>query len=241
MLEVMVLDDDPVARKKMRQETEQELKQHGFSAVLHEAATPQTAKKILEQMKNLDLALLDIDLGSGRESGLQIASAVRNRFPACSIIFVTSYLAFATEIYEVQPIYFIMKDQFHEKLGKAVAMFLRIQARKQQYLKISKGRTEMLIPVESILYIERENRRSNIVTQTEKTVVWDNLSKLYEQLPHERFACCHKSYIIGLRWVANYDRFNVTLTTGQTLPISRSHREEFRKSLARFMISDMQN
>lgn len=239
-LELLLLDDDTPSLKLMRRETEKELEQHGYSALWHEASTIQEAEEILEQTENLDLALLDIDMGSGRETGIGIAAEIRERFPACAIVFVTSYLSYATEIYEVQPIYFILKEQLHEKLGKAVELFLRMQARKQQYLKVSKGKTEKLIPVDSILYLERENRRSKIVTTDEETVVWDNLPKLAEQLPPEQFSVCHKSYIVGLRWVANYDRFNITLSTGQILPISRSQREAFRKSLARFLISDMQ-
>ena len=239
MLEIMLLDDDPEMLKRMHRETETELAENGFSADWYEATDPESAKAVLEQTDKLDLALLDIDMGNGRESGLELASLIREQYPSCSIVFVTSYLSFATEIYEVQPIYFILKEQFREKLSKAISIFIQIQTRRQQYLKVSKGKTEKLIPVDSILYLERENRRSKIVTENEETVVWDNLGKLFEQLPPERFAICHKSYIVGLRWVANYDRFNLTLSTGQVLPISRSQRESFRKSLARFMISDM--
>lgn len=243
MLEIILLDDDAEALKRLRQETEAELEQRGFTAAFHEALAPETVDEILGRLENLDLAMLDIDMGTDRPgggNGLQAAAVIRSRFPACSIVFVTSYLTYATEIYEVQPIYFILKDQLHEKLSQAVELFLQLQARKQKYLKVNVGKTEKLIPVEAILYIERENRRSKIVTQSEETVVWDNLQQLYEQLPQERFAACHKSYIVGLRWVSNYDRFYVTLTTGQTLPISRSHKETFRKSVALFMISDIQ-
>ena len=62
--------------------TEKELEQHGYSALWHEASTIQEAEEILEQTENLDLALLDIDMGSGRETGIGIAAEIRERFPA---------------------------------------------------------------------------------------------------------------------------------------------------------------
>ena len=46
-----------------------------------------------------------IDMGVDRPddgSGLHVAEVVQELFPACSIIFVTTYLNFATEVYEVQ-------------------------------------------------------------------------------------------------------------------------------------------
>ena len=110
MLEIILLDDDAEALKRLRQETEAELEQRGFTAAFHEALAPETVDEILGRLENLDLAMLDIDMGTDRPgggNGLQAAAVIRSRFPACSIVFVTSYLTYATEIYEVQPIYFL--------------------------------------------------------------------------------------------------------------------------------------
>jgi len=112
-----------------------------------------------------------------------------------------------------------------DRLGNALNIFQRNYARQHKYITVFTGKTENLIQMASILYCERENWRTKIVTTSGEMIVWDNLQTLSEKLPEEQFASCHKGYLVGLQWVANYDRFFVTLTTGQTIPISRSHLE----------------
>ena len=37
--------------------------------------------------------------------------------PFCQIIFLSSYLSYATEVYETEHIYFILKSQLHQRIA----------------------------------------------------------------------------------------------------------------------------
>ena len=239
MLEVLLLDDDEQFLGILRQQTEQGLLEKGLSPQFHMATTAQQAEEQLREMQRLDLALLDIDMGAEKTSGLRVAKALREAFPDCGIAFVTSYLHYATEVYEVQPFYFVLKDQLRERIGAAMDVFQKKYLQAQKTVSVNVGRKERLIPVESILYFEHENRRTRMVTTTEELIIWDSLQTLEKKLPPGLFAANHKSYLVGLRWIANYDRTAVVLITGHKLPISRSRREAFQQKVRQYIKAEL--
>ena len=239
MLEVLLLDDDERFLNILRQQTEQGLLQRGFSPRFHMAATAQEAAEQINSIQSLDLALLDIDMGTENTSGLQVAKALQEVFPDCGIAFVTSYLNYATEVYEVQPFYFILKDQLQDRIGAALDIFQKKYIQAQKTVAVNVGRKERLIPVESILYFEHQNRRTRMVTTTEVLMIWDSLQTLEKKLPAGLFASSHKSYLIGLRWIANYDRTAVILVTGHRLPISRTRRDGFQQKVRQYIKAEL--
>lgn len=64
-----------------------------------------------------DIAVLDIQMGE--MDGISLAKRLNALTPSCRIIFVTSYLAFATEVYSTEHVYFILKSQIDERIGSS--------------------------------------------------------------------------------------------------------------------------
>ena len=49
-----------------------------------------------------------------------MAQSMKQYAPFCQIIFLSSYLSYATEVYETEHIYFILKSQLHQRIGPAL-------------------------------------------------------------------------------------------------------------------------
>ena len=73
---------------------------------------------LLEHLRKTDcqphIALLDICMPEQEHPFGAKHEALR---AFCQIIFLSSYLSYATEVYETEHIYFILKSQLHQRIG----------------------------------------------------------------------------------------------------------------------------
>lgn len=110
-LEIYLLDDDPVFLAAIQTALEDQLARQPYSYRLHAFSSGEKLLAAAEQNR-VDLLISDIDLGEEPISGLSVAQHIRRDYPDCGIIYLTSYLEYATEIYETQPLYFILKSEY---------------------------------------------------------------------------------------------------------------------------------
>ena len=64
------------------------------------------------------IALLDICMPGS--SGIELAQRLHKKLPRCQVIFVSSFLDYATSVYDVEHVYFILKSQMAQRLGPAL-------------------------------------------------------------------------------------------------------------------------
>ena len=115
-------------------------------------------------------------------------------------------------------------------------LHLRIlQTDEEQYLIIKIKRSHLRIPVNDILYLERNLRETTVHTRTEAYTVRDKLNVLQQQLP-EFFVCCHRSFLLNLHAVSKLQHTEITLNTGQQIPVSRAHYEDVKKAFSLLML-----
>ena len=78
-----------------------------------------TAEELLEYKETpLDAVFLDIELG--RANGIFVAKKLNKVRPNCKIIYMTNYLHYATEIYNTEHIWFVIKSKFTDKIGDII-------------------------------------------------------------------------------------------------------------------------
>jgi len=79
---------------------------------------PADALRWLEH-EQADAALLDIDMPG--MNGLELAAAIREKYPDIAIIFLTGYSRYALQAYEVHPTGYLLKPVKKEKLAEEIA------------------------------------------------------------------------------------------------------------------------
>ena len=169
--------------------------------------------------KDWDVLLLDIEMGA--MDGVSLAKKIRQENESVQIVFVTGFGDYISEGYEVSALHYLMKpvkqDKLFAVLDRAVAA---IQKTERVVLLPVDG--EMLrLPVGQIEYVEAFSHAVAVTTEADTIQVKMPISEI-EKLLGEGFVRCHRSYLVGLKYIARLSKTEVILDNRKTLPLSRS-------------------
>ena len=214
MIKVCIIEDEPEIRKLLRKIIE---KQEGFQVV---AESGDFAAAICDFTRlRPQVAFVDIDLKG--ESGLECARTMTTIDPALKVIFATAhseYMAGAFEIYafdylvkpfdveRVRRTLSRLKDELEEKEeGKHE----KINCAEQNSDKLMiRGREQMVfIDKEEIIFIERRDNVTKIITGEGEYKTSVSLGSLEEKLDGGKFLRCHKSYLINLEHISKIEPY----------------------------------
>lgn len=238
-IEIYLLDDDPVFLQTYSRGLNEYLQKRSELFQIHSFTNGEALLAQAAAAERIDLLIVDICLGADTITGLGVASQLRSRFPDCSIIYLTAYLEYATEIYETRPLYFIIKEEFQKRLPVAMELFFQQQLEKQTSIIVSTGRTEAVVRLHDLIYCEHIGRKTKLVCTDRQILVPDSIDELASKLPANRFIVCHKGYIVNFNYVVTYRRHIAVLSTGQELPISRARYDAFRAAYANQLAEGM--
>jgi len=241
MLQIALLDDDEVFLRELRQRVAEEMRARDQEVALYTFHSCAEILMWISEIDSLDIAILDIDMGPNRYTGIDVAVEVRRRFSGCGIIYLTAYLEFVTSVFETKPLYFITKQELDIRLRKALDMFFTEYASGTKYISVRFGKMTTVLATTDILYCERVHRKTRIVTTHGETVTSEGLTELRKQLPQERFAACHNSYLVNLDRLNGYDRQFVSMANGDLIPISRAGRQELMDKIADYLRGRLSN
>ena len=175
-----------------------------------------------------DIAVLDIQMGE--MDGISLAKKLNEQTPSCRIIFVTSFLEFATEVYSTEHVYLILKSQLDDRIGdaleKAVASINAENGNDSMLAVKVRGGTER-VPVRDIKYVERLNRKTHVVAAGSE--LWSAHAPADLLRGHEeQFVRCHQSIWVNIHWVSSMKSDEFLLDDGSSLPISRGYKQHAR-------------
>ena len=235
-----ICDDDKQWRESCKRTLE------GFSSMIKltmEIRCFATAEALLEYKDTpLDAVFLDIELG--RKNGIFVAKKLNKTKPNCQIIYMTNYLHYATEIYNTEHIWYVVKKHFQAKVGEKISRILREFESKTSRIVLKTLKNEVISIVPSdIYYLEREKRGTRVVTVWDEYHVKERMSDIVPQLSELDFSQCHNSYVVNFRHVKELQKDMYILygeaDKEQIVQISRRYvqktREDFLKWSALFV------
>ena len=96
---------------------------------------------------------------------------------------------------------------------------------------------QVRVKPDNILYIEGMGEYLKIYHKDSATplVVLMSMKRILEQLPDDRFARIHKSYIVNVNCMSSNSRTQVTMENGTIIPIGESYRVAFSKFISRYV------
>lgn len=221
-LRCMIVDDEPVARKILREFVEQV----PFLEAAGEFENAIRAAAFLQE-HTADLLFLDIEMP--RLSGLDYLkqSAVQPL-----VILTTAFPEYALEGYELDIIDYLLKpiafSRFLKAVQKAKEYLDRLQApaspAEPSWLFVRSEKRIEKIELDQVLYIESTGNYVNIFTESKKIMAYLTLKGLESQLPPHAFVKIHQSYLVSFSRI-NAIEGNQVRIGNKTLPISRSYRD----------------
>lgn len=225
-LRCIIADDEPVARKILREFIEQvpylELTAEFKNAMRTEAFLQDNAADVL---------FLDINMP--RISGLQF---LKRSSVKPLVILTTAYPEYALEGYELDVIDYLLKPISFERFSKAVKKasdYIGLKDKREaevtpSFLFVKSEKRIEKIELADILYVESMGNYVNIITTHKKIVAYLTLKGIESRLPADQFIKVHQSFLIPLARIEFIEGNRIRLKD-TTVPIGRNYRDAVMK------------
>jgi two-component system, LytTR family, response regulator AlgR len=207
-LQVLVVDDEPLARSRLRT-----LLADCAEPAAAVAADAANATQAMEQLRraSFDAVLLDIHMPGA--DGLALAQAIRTLPAPPAVVFVTAHAEHAVSAFEIDAVDYLTKPVRLERLQTALQKVERhLQARRgsqppapEDVLIIQdRGRTER-VPLSEVLYFKAELKYITVRTAGRSYILDGSLSDL-EERHRTQFLRIHRNALVSRRAVRSLEK-----------------------------------
>lgn len=177
-----------------------------------------------------DIILLDIRL-FGEKSGIDLANYLNQQSPKPPYIFLTSQ--FDKRIIEpalqTLPFGYLTKPFVKETLLTSIEAAIVLYEHQQNThpkIEIYDGKQMHVVDLREIVYLQSDHVYTKYILQNGNALLSRiSFSQALENLDPNTFFRCHRSYIINLSFIAHWNKEEVGMKNGDTIPVSRSNRE----------------
>lgn len=241
MYRVGICDDIKVEAHVARLYVKDYAERHDYQCSVKEFYTAKDMEKYL-QKEELDIVFLDIDLNGDEESGnvglsknngIALARTFRNIYPDLVIVFITGHREFTAHAFDVEAMGYIMKPIDRKKLDRVLKKcILQVNALRSEEengeIIITEGNMKKKLKVAEIIRIERQQRKTKIITVMREHYVIETLVKLEEQLDG-KFLRISQSDLINPAKVVGIEKNKIQLRDGTILNIGRTYLKQVKE------------
>jgi two-component system LytT family response regulator len=245
-LRVVVVDDEPVARRGLRHL----LLEHEDVAIVGEARNGREAVQVVTALAP-DLLFLDVQMPGW--NGFEVLQRLDPPLPY--VIFVTAHDDYAVEAFESHALDYLLKPVHHERFRISMQRArerVRSAAALEQALRLARllegaapaavagadlaverlvvpePSGERIVDVRDVLWIEADGYYAAIHAHGRRHLLRESLDSLQRRLHAHRFVRTHRSAIVSLASIREFRREGgesaVILRDGTRVPVSRRRR-----------------
>ncbi|HYO75200.1 MAG TPA: LytTR family DNA-binding domain-containing protein [Thermoanaerobaculia bacterium] len=249
MIRALVVDDEPLARKRMRSL----LRDYEDVTVAGEAADGAEAIRVVAELEP-DVVFLDVQMPE-----LDGFEVVRRLEPEQRplIVFVTAFEQYALDAFRASAVQYLLKPVDRDELHNTIVRVRRLVATPvpdsalndllqqlqkprdflQRIVINVKGRT-LLFRVDQIDWFESAGNYVRLHVGHDRYLLRETMSGLEEKLDPQQFVRIHRSAIVNLERVremqpTSHGEYTVTLIDDTRLTLSRVYRERIKPLLGR--------
>lgn len=250
MLKIILCDDDRFILQLGAERINDIIKSQGFDAKVVSLASG--SKELFSYVKNNPsqyLIFLDLDFGSGRLNGIDVAKALRRTKSDCKIVFTTNHYEMAMDVLKsgVEPFGFLEKCSDMAKLSDGYRKYIT--------MLLNKGRTETSSPVEKehsmetillnpgmdedisvlvgdIVYLETEKSMSHGITYhtvNGSAITIISTLDMEQKRLGEGFIRAHRSYLVNKKHILRMKEGFLILSNQHEIPCSFRMRSEVKR------------
>lgn len=181
--------------------------------------------------RNFDVIFMDILLG--KENGYNIAKNIRSIDSKVKIVFLTSITKYALKGYEINAARYLVKPitifQLKSILPK---MIIEIEADNGYYIEQNDDGIYKIY-FSDIKYIETYGRNTLVHIKDYDVLSYKSM-KMHMSNLNNQFIRCHAAIIVNLKYVAQMGKTDLILTTGESIPLSKNRKREFKEAFLNY-------
>lgn len=169
--------------------------------------------------KSFDILLLDIQMKG--MNGIELAKEIRKSDDKLCIIFITGLSDYISVGYDVSALQYLIKPVDDKKLFYCLD---------KAYGRISKEQSSIIVNIEGenvrilqseIVSAEAFGHYIRLETLKSAYEIKMNISELEKALDKDHFIRCHRSYIVGIKYISRIGKKEIILENGKNISISR--------------------
>lgn len=211
------------------------------------AASVEEAEKLLSNIVDIDLVIIDIVL-KGERDGIDLAEIINAKFKK-PFIFLTSHAdrALVDRAKKQHPYAYMLKPFTDREISINMEMALAnfsdnktddgVDRRSEGFAKddnrvlkindslfLKKDNHFERVNLNSISLLEANNNYTTIYTESDKFIYSTVLKKMEEKLPSAGFLRVHRSYVINVNSVSGFEG-NMLFIGEKKIPVSKQYRD----------------
>jgi len=195
--------------------------------------SPEELEKQMRDGVSYDFMFLDIEYLNSHKNGVGFAKLIREDFEnnQVTIVFISRESKYALELFQVQPLDFLIKPLRKEKIEKVIRKYLALSELLKKELSYKKGRETFKVQLKDIVYLESVGRKLYLHVADGTEIEFNGvLKEVYEnQLRAYDFLFIHASYVVNYEHISKLTFTHAKLMkNGLELPISKHRQEEVR-------------
>lgn len=232
MLTCIIIDDEPLARKGLKEY----IADVDFLELAGEFDNPLKATDILARQQ-VHLVFLDIHMP--KISGIDFLRTLQN--PPL-VILTTAYPQYALEGFDLSVLDYLLKpisfDRFFKAVLKARDHYEHRQPvnlgaqpeSKDDYIFIKADNKLVKLAYNDIVFVEALQNYVTIHTNDKKFITYLTFKSMEESLPADKFIKVHKSYLVAIAKIGSIEG-NEIIAGNHHIPISRNLKDEVMERL----------
>lgn len=196
-MRILVCDDDAAFAGQLAEKIEAIVKPQMPRSTV-DCATDAAQLRALPLAK-YDLAFLDIDMGP--LNGVDLARRLHELHPDMLLIFVTNYVEYSLQGYEVQAFRYLLKAEMPQKLERYVQQALTAYRKTRDTVRIFCDGEDVELQPQQILYAEMSARKVCLHLQgADRALLYTTatMADLADLLENHGFVRTHKSVLVNM-------------------------------------------
>ncbi len=214
MLKVLIVDDEPLARERMKQllgDCAPRLALQIVGEADGGIAALEAVDRLQPQVVLLDISMPDMD-------GIEVARHLAQLAQPPAIVFVTAHDEHALRAFEVHALDYLLKPVRAERLLAALERARRILPHEPRLERLAQSmgaaRTQLsvtergrlvLVPVPDIVYLRAELKYVTIRTREREYLTEESLTTLESEFG-DRFVRIHRNALVARRFIEGFER-----------------------------------
>lgn len=250
-LNTIIVDDEEFARSSLYFLLQENCTNINICGIAKSVADARTL------LQNHEVHLIFLDIAMPGENGFSLIPQAQEA--NATVIFTTAYDQYALKAIKANALDYLLKPIDIEELIAAVEKAKKQQLLNHAYnrnnslgnlaadLKEQKGVNRLTLPIgqghrfvdiEDIIHIEADSNYSIFHLKNAEKITVSKVLKDYEEiLPEARFVRIHKSSIVNLKYVKEYNNKNgltLLLSNGENIVVSRRRASDFFDKIKTF-------
>ena len=222
MITCFIVDDEPVARRGLREYITRE----GDISILAECENITELRMRLQEMSP-DIIFLDIEMPY--VSGMDWLSTANT---SSLVILTTAYEQYALRSYDFDVADYLLKPISYARFSKAIAKARKMLQKDIEtegvdymFVNVTKAKKRKIL-FRDITYIVAQQNYCIIHHRDDTSLmVRTTLNSILEQLPSDMFCQVHRSFIVNKTRITSVDSSHINID-GVSIPVSRTYKEK---------------